>query len=194
MSTYEQDLKSLWQSLPAETVVLTPEEMKVRAVKFQAKHKRRDIIEYGAYVVLLGLVGYVLTAQADWQAWVASGLAVFGGIIAMWNYYRFSGAKALPTSQSVDSLLDFMRRELRRQRDAAASAWRWYILPFTPFIIFVTAFRWVEEGATLTEMTQMRVSILYMTAFVVIFLGANVLWLWLRAARYQRQLDELERY
>ncbi|MCF6275392.1 MAG: hypothetical protein L3J05_06485 [Robiginitomaculum sp.] len=194
MSTNDQSLKALWQNLPSETVVFTNEQMRSRATKFQAKHKRRDITEYIGYVGLFGLVAYMLTVRADWQAWVSSGLVVVGAIIAMWNYYRLARVKSKPSLNSGDSLLEFMRRALKRQRDAAASAWRWYILPFTPTILFIIAYRWVEEGSTITELTEPRISILLTTALMIAFFSAALFWQFLCAARYQRQLDDLDRY
>ncbi len=194
MSVNENSLKSLWQKLPSERTVFTNAQMQARARKFQAKHKRRDVTEYAGYAALFVLVGYMLTVRAAWQDWVASGLVIVGSVIAMWNYNRIARAKPMPSGTAGDSLLGSMRRELTRQRDAASTAWRWYILPLTPCVIFIAGYRWVEEGATLTELTDMRIYILMMTAFCVTFFGACVLWQFLCAARYQRQLDDLARY
>ncbi len=194
MSTNDQSLKALWQNLPSETVVFTNEQMRARATKFQAKHKRRDMTEYAGYLVLFGLVAYMLTQRADWQAWVSSALVLIGSVVALGNYYRLARAGSKPPANSSDSLLEFMRRGLTRQRDAASTAWRWYILPFVPTVVFILAYRWVEEGSTITELTDMRVSILLTAAFVIAVFSAVILWKFLCAAGYQRQLDNLERY
>lgn len=194
MSVHEQKLRALWQSLPSETVTFTSEQMQSRVRRFQAKHKRRDRIEYASYAVLFAMVAYMLSLQADWKDWVASGLIVVGGLFAMCNYYRLAGAKTMSSAKSSDKLLDFMRRELTRQRDAAASAWKWYILPVMPAVIFIFIYRWMEEGATLTGLTDMRISMLLSMALVIAVIGACTLWLFIRAARYQRQLEALDRY
>jgi len=190
----DKNPKSLWQELPSETFLFTNEQMHTRARKFQAKHKRRDIIEYIGFAVLFALVAYMLSVQADWQEWIASGLVVIGAFIAIRNYNRFAKVKSMPSSNSSDALLKFMRCELRRQRDARATEWRWYFLPFTPFIIFTFSYRWVEEGSTLTELTQMRILILLVNTLIAVFLIAYVKWKFFQAAHYQRQLDELESY
>lgn len=194
MSTDTQSLKSLWQKLPSESSIYSPEQMQRRARKFQSKHKRRDIIEYISWAAFFALVVYMLTVQSDWQDWVASGLASAGAIIAMWNYKRFMGLKTKPPGESGDSLLGHMQRELTRQRDGAASAWQWYVLPLIPFIVFVSVYRWMEEGSTLFEITEMRISMLLTIALVITFFSAVILWQFLCAARYQRQLDELDNY
>ena len=194
MSTNTQSLKSLWQTLPSEKNVFSHEQMQRRAQKFEAKHKRRMITEYLGFAGLLGLIVYYLTQRADMLALAASGLAVIGALIMLRNYNRKAKVNALPASNSSETTLDYMRRELTRQRDAAASAWKWYVLPVVPFFIFVLVFRWIEEGATLTELTDFRITLLSYFAFSVAFLIALIFWQFLNAARYQRQLDELDRY
>ena len=194
MSTDTQSLKSLWQTLPAEKNVFSHEQMQQLAHQFQDKHKRRTLTEYLGFAGLLGLIAYNLTQRADWQALAASGLAIIGAIIMLWNYHRIAKVNALPSSNSSETTLEYMRRELTRQRDAAASAWKWYILPCVPFFIFVLAFRWSEEGATLTELTDFRVILLSFFAFIVASLFAFIFWYFLNAARYQRQLDALDKF
>jgi len=56
-----------------------------RAEKFQTKIKRRNIIEYSSFPVLLGLITYVMLGIQNlvWQDWVLSGLMVIGAIIAL---------------------------------------------------------------------------------------------------------------
>lgn len=194
MSTNDQSLKSLWQKLPSETLVFTNEQMQTHARKFHEKHKRRDIIEYISWALFFCLVACMLTLQSDWQDWVASGLAVVGAIIAMWNYSRFMGLKKGTSAIPVHSLIDHMRGELTRQRDGAATAWKWYILPLTPFLVFVSVYRWIEEGSTFFEITEMRFSMLLFIGLMLAFTSAFILWKFLCAARYQRQLDTLDKY
>ena len=194
MSTNTQSLKSLWQTLPTEKNVFSHEQMQQLAHQFQVKHKRRTLTEYLGFAALLGLTAYILTQRADWQVVAASGLAIMGGIIMLWNYHRIAKVSALPSSNSVETTLEYMRRELTRQRDAAAAAWKWYILPCVPFLIFVLAFRWAEEGATLTELTDFRIILISSFAFIVASLFATVFWYFLNAARYQRQLDALDKF
>ena len=193
MSVHDQSLKSLWQTLPAQRITITAEQMRARARKFEAKHKRRDIIEYIGYALFFAAITYMLTVHSDWQMWVASGLAVGGGLIAMWNYNKYAKAKPMPASHSGDKLLNFMRREITRQRDAAASMWKWYLLPAAPFIIFVMIFRWIEEGSTLFEITETRISLLFMLGLALAVFSAYIFWYFLNAARYQRELDNLDR-
>jgi len=184
-------LKSLWHSLPSSTNKYNSEQMKARAVQFQAKHKRRDVGEYLGFAALIGLIIFYLILRADPKAVIAACLAVLGGVVMIWNYNRIAKVKTLPNLHSDITTLDYLRRELTRQRDAAASAWRWYILPVVPFFIYVTVFRWMEEGSTLLELTNTRIDMLFVLTTVIAVLMAIVFWQFLNAARYQRQLDEL---
>jgi len=119
---------------------------------------------------------------------------VMGSIIAIWNYSRFARQTREPLGHSKDSLFGFMRRELSRQRDAAKSMWKWYVLPLVPAFLFIMAFRWMEEGPDLTSLTDMRLAILLAFALIIAFYSAMIFWKWLEAAKYQRQLDVLDQY
>lgn len=193
MSTDTQKLKSLWQSLPSEKLTFSHEQMQRRADKFQAKHKRRDVIEYLGWGVFFLLVVYILSVRATVGDLVFCGLGVAGAIVAILGYYRRMGSRKVAASNSSEKLVDFMRRELTRQRDGAASLWRWYVLPFAPAMVFLFVIRWVEFGETAVGFTEMRVELVIVFGFMIAFFVACILWSLLCAARYQRQLDELER-
>lgn len=193
MPANDQSLKILWQNLPSEKFSMTEDQLLKKAQDFKSKHRRRELLEYAAFPVLLVLIAYALSLRAGWEDWVAAGLAVFGAFVTIRNFVKFSKVKLdMPTASGETTRL-FLLRELTRQRDAAASAWKWYILPLVPFFMFVFAFRWAQEGATLTEITNMRISLLLTTIIAVIVLGLTILWQFLIAARYQRQLDLLDR-
>jgi len=195
MSNMDDSIKSLWQSLPSETLVFNEAQLRTRARKFQAKIKRRNFIEYSSFVFLFGLIIYVMMGIENlvWQDWVLSGLMVIGAIIALWGYYRLAGAKKAP-EHSGSNLLEFMRHELTRQRDYAATGWRWYLLPFLPSFIFFIIERWVGADSDLTKLTDFRHTLLILTALMITLGCATVFWQWIQAAKFQRQLDELERY
>lgn len=195
MSINEDSIKTLWQTLPSEKLVFNDSQLRARARKFQAKINRRNIIEYLSFSFLFGLIIYVTLGIQDpiWQDWAFSGLTALGAAIALWNYYRFAGSKAVPES-SGNTLLKYMRRELTKQRDAAASAWRWYILPFIPAVIFFLIDRWTYADSDLLKLTEFRYTVLILTALIITLGCAAIFWQWLQAAKYQRQLDDLERY
>ena len=195
MTINDDSIKTLWQSLPSEKLVFNEGQLRARARQFQTKVKRRNIIEYASYVVLFGLIIYVMTGIETliWQDWVFSGLTVIGAIIAIWGHYRLARAKVVPES-SGSSLLEFMRSELVRQRDYAATGWRWAFLPFLPAVVFLLAARWLGADPDLIKLTDYRYALLLLAAFMIALTYALLFWQWLQAAKYQRQLDDLERY
>ena len=184
-------LKTLWQNLPTEVEAFKPSELEHRATSLQKSLKRRDLREYLGYVGLLVIVAYVLVTNGDLLNWIASVLVVLGAIIAFFNFNKYSRFKK--DYASGESTLSYLRNELRRQRNAHATAWRWYLLPFLPSVLFVFGFRWVEEGVTLFEITDGRLIILFMSLFIVAFFGSFILWTFLMAAKYQREIDVIDR-
>jgi len=195
MSINDDSIRTLWQSLPSEKLVFNEAQLRARAEKFQTKIKRRNIIEYSSFPALLGLITYVMLGIQNlvWQDWVLSGLMVIGAIIALWGYYRLAGAKTAPEGSS-SNLLEFMRSELSRQRDYEATGWRWAVLPLTPAVIFFLSDRWIGADPDLIKLTDSRYTLLIFTAFMIALTFALLFWHWLQAAKYQRQLDNLERY
>ena len=195
MSINDDSIKTLWQTLPSEKLIFNEAQLRARARQFQTKIKRRNIIEYASYVVLFGLIIYVMTGIETpvWQDWMFSGLTVIGAVIAIWGYYRLAGAKTVP-EHSSSNLLEFMRSELVRQRDYAATGWRWAFLPFLPAVIFLLIDRWLGADPNLIKLTDKRYALLVLAAFMIALTCALLFWQWLKAAKYQRQLDDLERY
>jgi len=193
MSANSQSVKTLWQNMPTEKIVYSRDQLENRVQKFHTRHKRRDVIEYSSYLVLFALVVYEIIKKPDLFAWISTALVGGGALIGLRNYNRLVKAKSVSSETSSQSLMTFLRNEIIRQRDAAATAWRWYILPFMPFFGFVLIYRWMEAGQSLFELTSERYMIGMTGAFMFTFLGATILWLFLRAARYQRELDILNR-
>lgn len=186
-------IHALWKTLPSEPVVLTREDMQLRITTLKAKVKRRDINEYLGFAVLFVLIAYVHSLNSGWENWVISGLMTVGAIAACWNYRRRAGGSAMAPLSASENLTQFIRRELIRQRDAAATFWRWYILPFVPAIVFICVLRWVETGPDLYALTPMRINVLMVAALCVAVGSAFILWQWLQAASYQRQIEDLGR-
>lgn len=101
---------------------------------------------------------------------------------------------ATPDTTSVASLIDFHRAELERQRRAALTAWRWYVLPLVPgMTLWFVAF-WIGHEPLKSGKIPMAVA-LTVTAVLVVLTFAYVIARNLRgAARLQNQIDELDRY
>ena len=193
MTNDRDKLKALWQSMPPEPIQISQSQLQKRTEKFQLRHKWRDKIEYLGWAALLPLLGFVAYHRFDVRIAIYMGLALFAAAICAWNYSRFARVNTRNSVSADLSTLDYMKRELVRQRDAAATAWKWYIMPMMPFFLYTFAFRWIEEGASLTEINEFRLFIIAAAVAIFLFIGGYILWQFLKAARYQRSLDELER-
>jgi hypothetical protein len=192
MTNAEDSLKNLWQSLPAAAPRYTEAQMQARARKLDAKAKRQHLIDYVAYAVLFGLIAYIHIISVDWHKWIVSGLMTTGAALATWNYHRFARQRIGLPAEPNGKLIEFLRHEFTRQRDYAAGFARGFLLPFIPAIAFIFAIRWMEYGEAPLAITEDRLMLIYMGGFITAFLCACLFWNWLKAANFQRQLNDLD--
>src|SRR5476649_1432122 len=122
--------QTLWQSQPREYDPMTIAAIHEKAHVFQSKVRRRNLIEYIACVV--GIAGYApaLFQRNNWMMQAGAAMIIAAIVFIAWQLHRRASAAALPVSS--DTLIDFHRRELIRQRDALRSIAVWYIGPIVP--------------------------------------------------------------
>jgi hypothetical protein len=188
------DLRSLWQTMPVETVSVSLEAMRAKAHGFQKRIRRRNFIEYAAtVVVVIVLVWYATLPSRAGLMWpISNGLIIAGMLVVALNLHRRARATSPPVDASAQSLIDFQRAELTRQRDALRSMWLWYILPVVPGTIL-----WfIAIGIHMTARNPERALTALSGAAVVVTLMFAIIILLnlLGAARMQRMIDDLSRY
>ncbi|HEV7607513.1 MAG TPA: hypothetical protein VGO61_09265 [Steroidobacteraceae bacterium] len=185
------ELRALWQRLPTIPVSVSPAEIRARAERLQAHIRRRNRTEYIAtFITAAGLVWYA-SLGISWLWSAGAVLTALGSGIYAFAWHRLGRAAAIPDLQTT-TLLDFHRAELARQRDALRSMWR-LGLPMLPGITLLLI-GWWNVAVTRLPFTQ-----LVMTAAIVGLLSVVVV-MWTTilqfagAARFQRMLEELDRY
>jgi len=187
-------LRSLWQKMPTDAVVITAEEMRAKAKAFERRIRRRNFIEYGATAFVVAIFSWYATwpkpATPLWP--IANILCVLGALYVAFNLHRLARAATAPAAASVIGLIDFHRADLVRQRNALVTVWRWYLLPVVPgFVLWLVAI-WIgtPPGA------QARVAVgMIMVVLVCIAVFAGIILLnFLGAARLQRMIEDLDRY
>ncbi|MFT3723679.1 MAG: hypothetical protein QM773_08850 [Hyphomonadaceae bacterium] len=188
------DLRSLWQTMPVETVTVSMEEMRAKAEAFQKRIRRRNFIEYAATVfVVTVLIWYATWPSRAGLLWpVSNSLIIVGMLIVALNLHLRARAAIPPVEASAQSLIDFQRAELTRQRDALRTVWLWYILPVVPGIILWFIAIGIDMTARHPERAVMALSgtsIAVVLVFVIIIL-LNLL----GAARLQRMIEDLDRH
>lgn len=189
------DLQSLWQSMPTPIVTLTVDEMRTRASTFERKIKRRNMIEYVAAAFVIVMFGwYAALPIAPAPLWPIANIAIiFGTLVVVWNLHRVGRASATPASAEFGALLDFHRAELVRQRDALRTVWLWYLMPFVPGMVLWFAALWFatpEAQQTASWGMGLLTSAAVSVATFVFIIALNLA----GAARLQRRIDELDNY
>jgi hypothetical protein len=112
----------------------------------------------------------------------------------VWNLHRRGRAVATPISASTSALIDFQRAELVRQRDALASVWRWYFLPFVPGMAVFAVFAWMGVIGNGVPLERVRTGVTIGVAVFGVSSIVGILLNLLGAAHLQRQIENLDRY
>jgi len=187
-------LRSLWQKMPTDAVIISADEMRAKAQKFERRIRRRNFIEYGAILFVVAVFSWYATwpkpATPLWP--IANILIVLGALYVAFNLRRLARAASAPPVASVTGLIDFHRAELIRQRNALVTVWRWYLLPVVPGFVLWFVAQWVgaPPGAQATVAAGM---IMLVLICIAVFAGI-ILLNFLGAARLQRMIEDLDRY
>jgi hypothetical protein len=187
-------LRSLWQKMPTDPVSISAEEMRAKAKAFERRVRRRNFIEYGAIIFVVVLFSWHATwpkpATPLWP--IANILIALGALYMGFNLHRLARAASASPAASVTGLIDFHRAELVRQRNALATVWRWYVLPFTPGVVLWLVAQWV--GAPAAAQTKTAMGILMVAIICIAGFAGIILLNLLGAARLQRMIEDLDRY
>ena len=188
-------LRALWQSMPADTVMISGEEMRRRAGEFEKRIRSRNGREYIASAIVVAIFCWYATFDLSTILWPIANLTiVVATIYVAWSLHRKARAMASPDVGSVPSLIDFHRQALVRQRDALKTVWRWYVLPFAPGLVLWFVAVWIGQGQHAPRPMLFAI-VLTLVALIVILVGAGLIALnLLGAARLQRMIDDLDRY
>jgi hypothetical protein len=181
MTELERDIHRLWQDQSREERTMSIDEVRSKAARFERKVRRANIITGGLFVLLI--------AVEAWQVWREPALLERVGdllTIAAFVYaiYWFRGrvrVQSMPAGLGFTSSVEFYRMQLARQRDLAASPWR-YLALFVPGVALALLGRTFDRPAGQTAA---------IAAFgVLLFLA--VAWVHQRnARRLQHEIDEL---
>ncbi len=172
--TSEEFARSSWQASSATPPLPEIEDLRASAKAFRRKIARRNLIEYiaGAFVVIafgaLALFGPFAPMR------IGSAMVAAGTLVVLWQLHR-RGSPLLPHEHGgQQSLLDYHRQELVRQRDAVASVFSWYLLPLIPGMVVVMA-----TPLLMLPMDQWQLppsdALFVMGCVVAVFVGVYVL-------------------
>ena len=139
------DPRNLWQGQEVEKVILTVDEVRRRAARFERRIHWRNAREYVAGALVVALFTSQLWRAHGWRLTPAL-LTIAGTIYVMFQLHRRGSARSLPADVGIRGSIEFHRVELERQRDAVHSMWRWYLLPFVPGFAAVLVVTGIDHG------------------------------------------------
>jgi hypothetical protein len=186
------EAQALWQGQSTEKITMTPQEIRNRIERLARKTRRQS---YGGYAVCLLVViscFWWLTLFDDRLQQIGSLLTIAGIAFMAWqfrsNLRGQSWAGGSAASLGMTSALDFHRRQLTRQRDFHRGRRFWLrMLLFVPGpVLFLIGFAEAHPEVARTIRIEAVVFALLLIAAVPLNLGL--------ASRYQRQLDEIDRF
>ncbi len=123
-----------WFHAAPEAAFSEPSDCAARATTFEKRIFRRNVIEYGAGVIVMIAFGASAVAAAiKGELLIASALAltVVGTVIVLWGLHRrASNLERRPE----DACLVHLRRQYQRQYEALRAVPLWYIGPLIPGI------------------------------------------------------------
>lgn len=159
------DPRNLWQNQEEERVIITLDDVRSSAVRFERRIRRRNLREYGAGAIVIVFLGAMLWFGhlRGWQP-APPLLYIAGTIYVLFQLHRRGAAGSLPIDAGLRASLDFHIRELERQRDALQTVWMWYLLPFLPG--FVAEFLVVAARPRSTAAGLIGFSVIFLGAFV----------------------------
>jgi hypothetical protein len=185
----KHDVKAIWGAQAVETDLVTVEQIRANAGKFQSAVRRRNRVEYAAGVlVVAGFGSYIWIFRTPLMQ-LGSLLIIAGAIFIMaWIHFRAS-AQPIPPHISFMDYISRYREELRRQQSALRTVWLWYLGPLVPgLVLFTIGMSRLPEHAPGSRRPMWP----FLVVMVAVFAGVWLLNLW-GARRLQHKIDELKR-
>lgn len=128
----DSEIRSLWQQPSGDPPRFTPEELRGRISKFETTIRRRNLREYLAAALVLGVFSYYAWIFPTLLLRIGCGLLIVGTAYVIFQLHRRASARPAPVDMGLQNCIDFQRSGLARQRDALNAVWSWYLLPFLP--------------------------------------------------------------
>jgi len=125
----------LWQGSSGEPPRFNPEELHRRISSFERTIKRRNLREYIAAVLVIGIFGFYTSVFPTLLLRVACGLIIAATVYVTYQLHRRASSRPVPADLGLQNCVDFQRSELARQRDALRAVWSWYLFPFVPGMV-----------------------------------------------------------
>jgi len=184
----DETARESWQASVTDATLPSLDQVRAGADKFYRRLRMRNAIEYVACVVVVVSFGiYTFTLEHIFQR-IGSAMIVAGTLFAAWQLNRRASAVP-PESAGEMPIMDFVRMQMVRQRDALKSIFWWYILPFLPgMTVFL-----IGNGLDPEMAAKTPIWVRWVALTVIVTLLGGVWWLNQHAARkLQGKIDEID--
>lgn len=193
MTNASDDLKRLWRDQKTEEDIVTLEDIRSRATKFQRRVRNRNLREYIGGAIVIAAFAFCAWQMPGWMIKSGSLLTVAATIFVVWQLHRRGRTFAVPDGATAAGLLAFHREELVRQRDAVRTVWLWYLLPFLPGMALLMLGRYLQVHAPGRAIAEDHLIIVFVTIIMaLVFVIILLLNLW-GAARLQSRIQDLDK-
>jgi hypothetical protein len=184
-------IKTLWQTQSKETEAMRLEDIVSKARAFQARVRRRNLINN--IVAVPGIAAFAIFVYVfpGWMIKTGSLLCILAAVYSVWQQHRQAAPRRLPEAPAA-ALVDFYRAELVRDRDAVGGNWLWGIAPMLPGLALIVLGRWFQDHAHDVPVEFDRQAIVLGTIIAVLTIVIAVLVNRIHVYRLQRQIDELD--
>lgn len=181
MNEPDPNIQRLWQGQPREEQVMSIDEVRSSAERFEKKVRRWGAGTGSLFVVILVVEAWQVWRTPELPERVGDLLTMAALVYSAYLFRPYMATQAMPSGLGLTSSVDFYRTQLARQRDLASHPWRWLVLfmPGVGLSLFGDALsRPVAQTAAIAAIG------------VALFLWAA--WVNGRTARkLQREIDEL---
>ncbi|MEL6694275.1 MAG: hypothetical protein AAFQ12_14790 [Pseudomonadota bacterium] len=150
-------------------------ELTAKSNHFHARIKRRNITEYIAAALVVGVFGWISFLVPVWSIKIGAVLIMVAALFVSWKLHQIGGASDPGLHSSGQSLASHHREALVRQRNALQSVWRWYLLPFAPGMLVFILGTTFETGAEIPLSAAIASSAISLGFISAIFFGVHAL-------------------
>ena len=189
--TNHDPLRDLWAADKGDKFTMSISDLTARSNRFQSRIERRNLTEYLAAALVVGIFGWLAYIVPVWSIRIGSILIIAAALYVSWKLRQIGSASATPNVASAQTLANHHRDELVRQRDALKSVWRWYLLPFVPGMLVFMLGATQETGSKLQIWIEVATSAFSLSLMGGLFNGIYALNAH-AAKKLDREIDALD--
>ncbi len=173
--------QTLWTQDTEDPFTMSLADIHTRATKFQSRIRTRNVTEYAAAALVIGIFGWMAFIIPVPVVKAGCALIILGALYICWKLHSMASARRGDELDAAASLADYHRAELVRQRDALSTVWRWYLAPLVPGMLLFNV------GTVFTPENPMpllaKLASLAFSLGIIAAVFAGIAWLNARAVR-----------